>query len=95
METRPWPRFDVIAKLEKEPRPQLLIVRYALHQPLPAWIYNPADIDAAKVIFARDYGPCGNQELLRYYPNRQKWLLEVDGFDYKLTPYPEHESCVG
>ena len=95
METRPWSRFQVIAKLEKEPRPQLLIVRYALHQPLPAWVYNPANIDASKIVFARDYGPCGNQELLHYYANRQKWLLEVDGFDYRLTPYPQNQSCVG
>jgi hypothetical protein len=95
METLPWSRFQVLAKLEKEPRPQLLIVRYGLRQPLPAWIYNPADIDSAKVIFARDYGPCGNLELLKYYANRQKWLLEVDGFEYKLSPYPEHQSCVG
>jgi hypothetical protein len=95
MENRPWSRFQVIEKVEKNPRPQLLIVRYAVHQPLPAWVYNPADIDSAKVIFARDYGACGNQELLHYYANRQKWLLEVDGFEYKLTPYPEHESCVG
>jgi hypothetical protein len=95
METRRWERFQVMDKLEKEPRPQLLIVRYKIHQPLPAWVYNPADIDSAKIIFARDYGPCGNQELLKYYANRQKWLLVVDGFDYTMTPYPEHESCVG
>jgi hypothetical protein len=93
--TGPWERFFVLDKLEKEPRPQLLIVRYAMIRALPAWVYNPADIDSAKVIFARDFGPCGNQELLHYYKNRQKWLLEVDGYDYKLSPYPENETCGG
>jgi hypothetical protein len=95
MNTRPWERDEAIAAVEKSPGPQLLIVRYTLHEPLPAWVYNPADIDSARVIFARDYGACGNQELLRYYANRKKWLLEVDGYNYKLTLYPEHESCVG
>lgn len=87
-DTRRWQRTDIIAQMEARPGKQLLIVQYAMHQPLPAWIYNPADIDRAKVIFARDFGPDGNQELLRYYKDRTKWLLWVDGFDCKLTPYP-------
>lgn len=91
--TRAWERSQVIAKVSALPDPQLLIVRYALHEPLPAWVYNSADIDASKVIFARDLGPCGNQELLHYYASRGKWLLWVDGFHYQLTPYPDSERC--
>jgi hypothetical protein len=94
-ESRPWERSFVISRLEALPEKQLLIVRYAMHQPLPAWVYNPADIDASKVVFARDFGPCGNQELLHYYGDRRKWLLWVDGFEYKLMPYPDHETCGG
>jgi hypothetical protein len=94
-DTRAWERSFVISKVQAMPEKQLLIVRYAMHEPLPAWIYNGADIDSSKVIFARDFGACGNQELLHYYRDRRKWLLWVDGFKYELTPYPENESCVG
>ncbi len=41
------------------------------------WVYNGADIDASRVVWARDLG-AENKKLLRYYPDRTAWLLEPD-----------------
>ena len=90
--SEPWNRDALLAQMRERPEKQLLIVRYGV-QPLPAWVYNAADIDAAKVIFARDLGPCGNQDLLRYYANRKKWLVIANGYESQVQPYPENERC--
>ena len=41
-----------------------------LPSPHEEWIYNPANIDAAPVIWALDLGPTENEELRRYYAGR-------------------------
>lgn len=41
----------------------------------------------AKVIWARDMGPEQNQELLKYYSDRQVWLAEPDETRPKVSPY--------
>jgi hypothetical protein len=40
------------------------------------WIYNDADIDASSVVWARDMGPEGNRDLLRYFRDRKVWLVD-------------------
>jgi hypothetical protein len=49
-------------------------------------VFNGADIDASKVIWARDMGP-QNAELLQYFSKRTAWLVEPDERPVKLTPY--------
>ena len=49
---------------------------------------NAADVDRARIVWARDLGPDENQKLLRYYPDRTAWLLEPDAHPPRLTPYP-------
>jgi hypothetical protein len=41
-------------------------------------VYNDAEIDAAKIVWARDMGAAKNEELLRYFPKRRVWLVEPD-----------------
>jgi hypothetical protein len=56
----------------------LVIVRYRNgHNPEDEWVYNAADIDTAKVIWARDMEG-GNQPLLDYFRDRQIYLVEPD-----------------
>lgn len=78
--------------LGQRPGQQLVIVRYAPdHSVHIEWVYNPSDIDGAKVIWARDMDPEHNQELLRYFPNRTVWLLEADkriNGKILIQPYP-------
>ena len=73
------PRTQVQHDFEKLSGGQLAIVRYAPgHDPMREWVYNDADIDAAKVVWARDMGSEGNRELLRYFKGRTAWLVEPD-----------------
>jgi hypothetical protein len=82
-------RQRVLAELGSLPERQLVLVRYYPdHDPLGEWVYNDADIDNSKVVWARDMGPTQNEELLRYYNDRHVWLLEADEVPPKLEPYP-------
>jgi hypothetical protein len=51
------------------------------------WVYNDADIDASRVVWARDLGPAENEKLRAYYPDRTAVLLEPDYRVPKLTRY--------
>jgi hypothetical protein len=86
-------RAQVEAQLSKLPGGQLAIVRYgAEHHPIDEWVYNRADIDRAKVIWARDMGSAGNLELIRYYRDRSVWLVEPDANPARVLLYPSEES---
>jgi hypothetical protein len=63
-------------ELEHRPGAHLLLVR---HPPGwgADWTYNPADVDAAKVVWANDLGDEANAELLRYYPDRPVWSVDA------------------
>jgi hypothetical protein len=88
MESLGVERAALMAQLDSSPERQLILVRYrADHDPQREWVYNPADIDEAKVVWARDMGPEQNAELLRYYPDRRAWLLEPDKTPLSLAPY--------
>ncbi|MCU1297119.1 MAG: hypothetical protein JWO91_1397 [Acidobacteriaceae bacterium] len=81
-------RAALEAQLRSVPGPQLVLVRYeSHHDPLLDWVYNGADIDQQKVVWARDMGSAQNEELLRYYSNRRVWLLEADGIPARLRAY--------
>ena len=70
--TAAWPpgnvdRAKVLRKLDASPGQQLVIVHYdENHNAANEWVYNSADIDHSKVIWARDMGDAGNRELLQY-----------------------------
>jgi len=52
------------------------------------WVYNAADIDASKIVWARDLGPAKNQELINYFSLRKVWILDPNGTPPTLKPYP-------
>jgi hypothetical protein len=54
------------------------------------WVYNSADIDSQRVIFAHDLGAAKDRALLAYYPNRAALLLTFDPISGVETvgPYP-------
>jgi hypothetical protein len=85
----PWSRARLIHLLSEVDGDHLVIVRY----PYPAWrlgdewVYNSADIDAQKIVFAHDLGMKENEEILGYYPARRKWLLTFSGDLLHLSPY--------
>ncbi len=52
------------------------------------WVYNVADIDASKIVWALDLGPVDNQELINYFSMRKIWILDPKGTPPTLMPYP-------
>jgi hypothetical protein len=78
----------VIRELQQTPGKQLVIVHYAPnHIPHAEWVYNRADIDAAKIVWARDMGEAGNQDLLLYFKDRRAWKIDADDPAPKVEPY--------
>lgn len=88
-------RARLLADLEGVPGQHLVVVRYAPEHDSRTqieWVYNPADIARAKVIWAREMDRPKNAHLLEHYRTRQIWLLEPDRQPIRLRPYPfEHE----
>jgi len=81
-------RARVINRLEREPGQHLVFVRYEPeHEIFLDWVYNSADIDSAKVVWARDMGAGGNRELIEYFKARRVWLVEPDETPLRLAPY--------
>jgi hypothetical protein len=57
----------------------LVFVRYsARHRYQDEWVWNGADIDASRVVYARELGLSEDGKLIRYFPNRKILLLEPD-----------------
>jgi len=86
-------RSSVEATLNAKPGGQLAIVHYSSgHFDKTDWVHNLADIDSAKVIWARDMGQKQNEELIRYYPNRQAWLIKPDDTPPSVSQYKTSSS---
>ena len=82
-------RAKIESSLEQLPGNQLVIVRYtSSHNPLEEWVYNSADIDSSKVIWAREMDSHNNDELISYYKDRRVWLVQPDAMPATLSPYP-------
>ena len=84
-------RAAMLKQLENSPGNQVVIVRYKPDHDfiLDEWVFNLADIDNSKVLWARDMGPQQNRELLRYFSDRHFWIVEPDTKPVTLTVYDE------
>jgi hypothetical protein len=81
-------RKDVALQVEAVPGKLLVLVRYwPQHIFQDEWVYNAADIDAARVVWARDLGDEEDTKLLAYYPDRKVLLLEPDARPPRLGDY--------
>ena len=81
-------RLPVEQRLAHEPGKHLVVVRYAAnHNPHREWVYNSADIDGSKIVWARELGTEQDQKLLQYFRDRKQWLLEPDRDPAHLEPY--------
>jgi hypothetical protein len=83
------PRARLRAELEAMEGNHLVMVRYRKgHVFYQEWVYNQADIDGARVVWAHELSPESNQRLLAYFVNRRVWLVEPDLDPPTLVPYP-------
>jgi hypothetical protein len=83
-------RAQLQDRLEHMPGEQLVIVRYGVNHFLEQeWVYNRADIDHAKVVWAREMPQAAdNADLQAYFHARACWILEPEVDQLKLTPCP-------
>ncbi|MGA7929306.1 MAG: hypothetical protein WCA20_25315 [Candidatus Sulfotelmatobacter sp.] len=80
-------RAAIVQELDALPGKDVVLVKYAPDFDLDReWVFNRADIDGSKIVWARDMGPEKNQELLDYYRGRKFWIVEADG-EAGLEPY--------
>jgi hypothetical protein len=84
----PARRIFVAGELEQVPGKLLVFVRYQPHHIFQdEWVYNAADIDGARIVWARDLGAEENRKLTQYFPDRVPILLEPDYQPPRLSPY--------
>jgi len=73
------PRSRVLEHLNEMAGAHLVIVRYGPnHNRSDEWVYNEANIDRAKVVWAREMAPDQNARLIQYFSGRRVWLAEPD-----------------
>jgi len=81
--------------LAKVPGKVLVFVRYSpIHAFQDEWVYNRADPDGSRIVWARDLGDEQNEQLQRYFPDRSVWLLEPDARPPRLAPYKSSSQGV-
>jgi hypothetical protein len=91
----PWPcqgdpsRTAIAQKLAQTPGKHLIMVRYDQddHNIHDEWVYNGAEIDTAKVLWARELDAQQNVKLLAYFKDRKIWLVTPDTDNTYLEPY--------
>jgi hypothetical protein len=80
--------------LSRRPRKQLVIVNYSRdHSPDQEWVYNSADIDASKVVWARQMDPQSDARLVSYFADREVWWLDADAYPQHVVPYDSEGFC--
>jgi len=86
-------RAQIESRLEKLPGKQIAIVLFSHRRnDLDQWVYNSADPDNSKVIWARQMDAANDQELLHYYKDRTAWLVRMDTQPATVTPYSASEQ---
>jgi len=72
-------RAMVSRRLNRIPGKHLVLVRYAENHNLDReWVFNDADIDGSKIVWAREMSAEQNARLLAYYADRQVWIVEPE-----------------
>jgi hypothetical protein len=89
-------RAKLLAQLEQQGGRHLILVKYGPHHSYDReWVYNEADIDSSKVVWARDMTIDDNCELIHYFKERHVWLLPIDRDKdpIKLAEFPT-QTCI-
>jgi hypothetical protein len=50
------------------------------------WIYNDADIDGSRIVWARDLGPLENTKLVDYFKGRDVWWVDPNVVNPQAVP---------
>ena len=68
-----------------------MIVRYneddlSIHD---EWVFNGADIDGAKIVWARELDKAQNEKLFAYFKDRKVWLATTEDGHLVFGPYQQ------
>jgi hypothetical protein len=78
-EDRLQSRYDVGRQLQALPGRHLVLVRYHPdHNIHLEWVWNAAEVDASKIVWARSIDPNKDQALMNYFHDRAAWLADAD-----------------
>lgn len=67
----------IAAELDRMPGRHLVFVKAKSESGnLFQWIYNDADIDASRIVWARDLGAESNRKLAAYFAGRSVWIVD-------------------
>jgi len=81
-------RVEAIRKLESIPGKHLVFVRYAEdHNAHREWVFNGADLEGSKIVWARELDPEQNQKVIGQFSDRKVWFIEADRFLAPPKPY--------
>lgn len=93
VESHQQARAYISSWLSRRPKKQLVIVHYASsHSPDQEWVYNAADIDASKVVWAHEMDPKSDAQLIDYFKDREVWLLDADSMPQHVVRYAADSS---
>jgi hypothetical protein len=85
-------RAGIADQLGSTPGKHLVMMRYnKFHNIHYEWVYNGAEIDSPKILWARDIDSRQNEKLFAYFKDRQIWLVEPDEREREarqLKPFP-------
>jgi hypothetical protein len=90
-------RAAIAEKLQRTPGKHLIMVRYEKddHNIHDEWVYNGAEIDSAKVLWARELDAEQNGKLFAYFKDRKIWLVTPDTDNTYLEQYTPAASELG
>jgi hypothetical protein len=90
-------RAAIAEKLQRTPGKHLIMVRYEKddHNIHDEWVYNGAEIDSAKVLWARELDAEQNGKLFAYFKDRKIWLVMPDTDNTYLEQYTPADSELG
>jgi hypothetical protein len=81
-------RTAIEERLNKLPGEHLVLVQYSSkHNVHQEYVYNDADIDHSKTVWARQIPGLDIKPLLAYFRNRDVWVIEPDEIPIRLYPY--------
>lgn len=94
----PWmqlyPRSQIESRLDAMPGKHLVLVHYGpQHDASASWVNNNADIDDSKIVWAHDMGPQENEQLIRYFSDRDVWWLDPRQNEVQFTRYSAQRSA--
>ncbi|HEX3375540.1 MAG TPA: hypothetical protein VHS29_01690, partial [Candidatus Acidoferrales bacterium] len=86
--TQPSERTAIEERLKILPGEHLVLVKYSSkHKVDEEYVYNDADIDESKTVWARQIPGLDIRPLLSYFRNRDVWVIEPDETPIRFYPY--------